>query len=83
MPGFTPKMPKPTAIPKLAAMPRNNLEDVRGKWGTEIRQENRRLTGVTPHLLGAYTGSPARLLPRSHALSGLGRMKKVSVKGKM
>lgn len=44
---------------------------VKDRFGTEVSQENRRLGGVTPRLLGSYPESPARLLPRSHALRSL------------
>jgi hypothetical protein len=83
-----PKAKAPTVLSKIPKLnpvrPQgNNLQDVGGRWGQEIIQENRRVTGVTPKLIGSYLGSPARLIPRSHALRALGKAKKVSVKGQV
>lgn len=45
----------------------------------EVKQETRRLTGVTPSLLHGYQESPARFLPKVkggiHGLAGAKRVK--------
>ena len=43
-------------------------QGVRDRFGTEISQETRRLLGVTPKLLEAYSESPAKFLPKGRGL---------------
>jgi len=48
--------------------PKIKTPKISGRFRTEVSQENRRLTGVTPRLIKAYQESPARFLPRSKSL---------------
>ena len=60
-----PKPMKLVAAPK--SLPTASLK-ISDKWPTEIRQQNRRITGATPKLLGAYQESPARFIKRTSSL---------------
>ena len=59
-PPSVPKMKLPKE-PKIAGAP----SAIPDKFPSEVKMQNRRLTGVTPHLVGLYNQQPARLLPRS------------------
>ncbi len=64
---------KPVAMAKLAKVtktkvPALKIPHVSDRWPTEVKQESRRLTGVTPKVVGAYQESPARFLKRSGSL---------------
>lgn len=48
-----------------------NIKAVPDHFPSEVTQENRRLTGVTPRLLKSFPESPARYLPRAKGLRGL------------
>lgn len=52
---------------------------VSSHFPAEVKQETRRLTGVTPGLLHNYQESPARFLPKIkggiHGLAGAKRIK--------
>lgn len=50
---------------KLQQLANFKSKKVPDRFGTEVSQEGRRLTGVTPRLLKSYPESPARLLPRA------------------
>lgn len=52
--------PKTKKVAKIKTAP--------DRYDTEIRMQNRRLTGVTPKLLEAYGQSPARYLKRTNSL---------------
>lgn len=58
---------KPVKVPTMKA-PTTKADHISDRWPTEIRQEGRRLTGVTPKVVGAYQESPARYLKRSSSL---------------
>lgn len=51
------KIPNPPKVKVMA-----------NRFPTTVNQETRRLTGVTPKLLQAYSNSPARFLKRSSSL---------------
>jgi hypothetical protein len=62
------------SIPKLPNIlkpkpPKLTIPKVRDRFGTEVKQESARLTGVSRKLLGGYQESPARFLPKSRSLS--------------
>lgn len=69
--GAPPKS-KPVKVQKIKTMPDH--------YDSEIRMQNRRLTGVTPKVLGSYGESPARWLKRTSALR-MGAGKKVKPSG--
>lgn len=54
---------------------------VSDRWPTEVRQQTRRVTGVTPKLLGAYQESPARFIKRTSSLRVAAGQKKIKMGG--
>lgn len=56
---------KPVKIPAAKAVQPVKVSPVKENWAGEVKQETRRLTGVTPKLTKAYQESPARWLPRA------------------
>ena len=67
--------------PKAMKIPADGIPKVHDRWPTEIRQESRRVTGVTPKLLGAYQESPARFIPRTKSLRAMATQKRVGPRG--
>ena len=50
---------------------------------TEVAQQTRRITGVTPKIIGQYGSSPARYIKRSRELAGVKRKKVPGLKSMM
>ena len=50
---------------------------------TEVAQQTRRVTGVTPKIIGSYVESPARYIKRSRELAGVKRRKVPGLKSMM
>ena len=67
-------MAVPTMHVKNVTQPAAQI--VRDGFSSEVRQENRRVTGVTPKAVNAYAESPARFLPRAKTLGALARAKR-------
>ncbi len=72
-----PKPVKVASTPKSLPTASPHISD---RWPTEVRQESRRITGVTPKLLGAYQESPARFIKRTSSLRVQAGQKKVAGK---
>ena len=70
-------MPSPITI----RVPKVKMAPTYKGFQTEQKQENRRVTGVTPKLLQAYDQSPARYLKRTSSLRLSGQGKKIKVGG--
>ena len=50
---------------RLPKIPQLAVPRVKDKFPSEIKMQDRRTTGITPHLLGSYPEQPARMVPRS------------------
>jgi hypothetical protein len=64
---------KPAKIPKPAKVPQIKVAKVADRFPSEIKQEQRRITGVTPKTVKGYQESPARWLPK-HSLRSAARV---------
>ena len=91
-----PPVPKPPSVPtypkssvnlpasKSVTVPMGHgpaVPGVRDRFGTEVRQENRRTMDIVPSVTHPFAESPARMLPRSHSLQGMARAKKIKAGG--
>ena len=69
-------------IPK-PKLPKPHIQLMPNRAPTEVAQETRRVTGVTPKIIGSYGASPARYLKRSRELAGVKRRKVPGLKAMM
>ena len=70
-------------VPTLK-LPKPHLQGLmQNRAPTEVAQETRRITGVTPKLIGSFGGSPARYLKRSRELAGARKPKTLGLKAMM
>ena len=67
----------PTAKVKNVTAPAAPRNDDR--FSSLVRNQTRRVTGVTPKVVGSYAMNPARLIPKSKAFSNLAGMTKKKV----
>lgn len=70
-------------VPTLQLPKAHTLRMMANRAPTEVAQQTRRLTGVTPKIIGSYGSSPARYLKRSRELAGVKRRKVAGLKSMM